>query len=576
VTSGVTDLLADYRARRRRPVDVASALLETIAKDDAPAWITIVPGDRLIESARALEAADPSLPLYAIPFAVKDNMDVAGLPTSAGCPGFATAADAHAPVVQRLLDAGALLVGKTNMDQFATGLVGTRTPYGAGSSVFDSERVSGGSSSGSALAVARGHVAFALGTDTAGSGRVPAAFNGLVGLKPTRGLLSSRGVLPACASVDCVSILAASVADAAAVFDVAAAYDPRDPWSRHMRSYAAPRRQRVGVPRPGQALPEEAAAERAWGEVLEAASEIWQVDEVDISALLETSPLLYGAWVAERTVDLGDTVATNPDGLNPVVARIVAEGAERRGTEVFAAIHRLADLRRESAAIWDSVDALMLPTTLSFPTHAEVAADPVGVNSGLGRLTNFVNLMDLAALAIPGRMRDDGRPFGITLLAPAFADHRLLELAARWAGEPVDVPLPGAVTLAVAGAHMSGLPLNGRLTDLGARLVGTRLTAPCYRLYELRGAAVRRPGLVRVSEGGSGIEVEVWELVPDALGALVLETPAPLSLGRVQLSDETEVIGFVCEGHAVAPCADITEHGGWRSYLNVTNGEVRV
>jgi allophanate hydrolase len=576
VTPGVADLLAEYRTGRLRPAEVASTVLETIAEDDAPAWITLVPEDRLVQTARALEAADPALPLYAIPFAVKDNIDVAGLPTTAACPGSTTTPDAHAPVVRRLLDAGALLVGKTNMDQFATGLVGTRTPYGVGSSVFDPARVSGGSSSGSALAVARGHVAFALGTDTAGSGRVPAAFNGLVGLKPTRGLLSTCGVLPACASVDCVSILTTSVADAAAVFDVAAAYDPGDPWSRHVRPYMAPRRDRVGVPKAGQAVPEEAAAERAWAEILEAASEIWRVEEVDISALLEASPLLYGAWLAERSVDLGETIAARPEGLDPVVAGIVAQGTARRGTDVFAAIHRLADLRREAAAIWESVDALMLPTTLSHPTHAQVAADPVGVNAGLGRLTSFVNLMDLAALAVPGRIRDDGRPFGVTLLAPAFADHRLLELAARWTDEPVDVPSPGAVRLAVAGAHMSGLPLNGRLTDLGARLVGTRLTSPCYRLYELPDAAVRRPGLVRVSEGGTGIEVEVWELASSALGVLLLEMPAPLSLGRVQLSNNAEVIGFLCEGHAAAGCADITEHGGWRTYLNDPNGEVRV
>ncbi|MGI8413741.1 MAG: allophanate hydrolase [Solirubrobacteraceae bacterium] len=563
----VVGLLAEYRSSRRSPSEIAAATIESIAQDDAPVWITRVSDKTLLDAARMLDTADRALPLYGVPFAVKDNIDVAGLPTSAGCPGYAALAQRTAPVVLALLDAGALLIGKTNMDQFATGLVGTRSPYGACSSVSDPIRVSGGSSSGSALAVARGHVAFALGTDTAGSGRVPAAFNGLVGVKPTRGLLSTRGVVPACASLDCVSILAASVGDAAAVLDLTASYDAQDPWSRRDRALTAGRTGRIGVPLHGQGEPDEPAAAQAWADALQRAAQQWTVASVDVSALLDAAPLLYGIWIAERTAHLGSVIATAPEGLDPIVAAIIGAGAQRSAVEVFAATHQLAALRRTAAQLWDEVDALLLPTAVAHPTHAEVAADPIGVNERLGRLTNFVNLMDLAALAVPGPERADGLPFGVTLIAPAFHDRRLLELGAQWCEEATSIALRGTVRLAVAGAHMSGLPLSERLTARGARLVKPAVTAPCYRLYELAGDGVRRPGLIRVPDGGASIEVEVWEIAPAALGALVGEVPAPLAIGRVTLDDGDEIAGFVCEGSAGDDARDITNHGSWRAYI---------
>ncbi|MCL2769385.1 MAG: allophanate hydrolase, partial [Solirubrobacterales bacterium] len=491
VRISVGELLRDYRAGAMRPSDLAADLTAgSRAQDEQehPIWITRVPDEQLVAAAEALEHADPGLPLYGVPFAVKDNIDVAGMPTTAGCPGFARVAERTAPVVQRLLDAGALLVGKTNMDQFATGLAGTRSPYGACSSVFDIARVSGGSSSGSALSVATGVVAFALGTDTAGSGRVPAAFNALVGVKPTRGLLSTRGVLPACASLDCVSLLTRSVADAARVFDVAAAFDPHDRGARREPPRSAPRSGRVGVPLRGQAEPEEAAAREAWARARRRAGENFSVVPLDVEPLLQAAPLLYAAWVAERTADLAQFIDAPPAGLDPTVARIISGGACRSGIDVFEAMHRLAALRAEAAPLWEEVDALLLPTAPSHPTHSQVAADPVGVNERLGRFTNFVNLMDMAALALPGAAREDRLPFGITLLGPAFADRRLLELGAQWSGEQVEVPLIGTVKLAVAGAHMSGLPLNHQLTELGARLIGVQRTAPVYRLYALPSA----------------------------------------------------------------------------------------
>jgi allophanate hydrolase len=570
MTLEVEPLLGAYRAGLR-PSELVGELLERLGgAGEQPVWIARVGEPELLARARELDASDPArLPLYGIPFAVKDNIDVAGMPTSAGCPGFAYMARETAPVVQRLLDAGAVLVGKTNMDQFATGLVGTRSPHGRCSSVADPARVSGGSSSGSALAVALDQVAFALGTDTAGSGRVPAAFNGLVGCKPTRGLLSTRGVVPACASLDCVSILTAGVADAVLVLDVAAGYDPDDPWSRREMPFQAPRREVVGVPRPGQVGQEESAAALAWAQALQRADELWTLVEVDVEPLLAAAPLLYDAWIAERTADLGEYIAAEPDGLDPTVAAIVLAGGELRATDVFGASHRLQRLLRDAARIWEQVDALMLPTTALHPTHDEVAAEPIEANSRLGRFTNFVNLMDLCALALPGPVRADHLPFGVTLHAPAHHDRRLLELGCAWSAEEARVAFPGLVPVAVVGAHMSAMQLNGRLTGRGGRLLGRAATAPCYRLYALGGERdeIPRPGLVRVGEGGASIELEVWELSQAALGGLVAEVPAPLAIGRVQLADGREVSGFVCEAHAGEGAREITEHGGWRAFL---------
>jgi allophanate hydrolase len=562
---GVAELLGAYRAGDLRPSEIAASICRRASSQ--PIWISRVADDDLLETARELDRTDPALPLYGVPFAVKDNVDVAGMPTTAGCPGFARPAQRSAPVVERLLQAGALLVGKTNMDQFATGLVGTRTPYGACSSVFDRQRVSGGSSSGSALAVAEGIVAFSLGTDTAGSGRVPAAFNGLVGLKPTRGLLSTRGIVPACASLDCVSLFANSALDAASVFDVAVGFDGLDPWSRPEQLSARPSRDRIGVPMAGLAEPQEAAALAAWEAACAQAGEHWTLEPVDVRPLLEVAPLLYAAWVAERTTDLGSAIEAGLDGLDPTVAKIIVGGREIGGVDVFSAIHRLAALRRAAGLLWAQVDALLLPTTPSHPTHTDVAADPVGVNETLGRFTNFVNLMDLSALALPGPHRADGLPFGATLVAPAFGDRRLLELGAIWMQEQGRVSLPETVQLVVAGAHMSGLPLNPQLSELGARLVRADRTAPLYRLYALGGEGVPRPGLLRVSDGGGRIAVEVWELSAAALGALLCKVPAPLAIGRVVLEDGAEVAGFICEGHVAAQAEDVTEHGGWQAYL---------
>ena len=553
-----------------RATDTARAALERIESREQPVWISTVAPDELLAAAERLEQRDPSLPLYGRPFAVKDNIDVAGMATTAACPGYSRVADANAPVVDALLDAGGLLVGKTNMDQFATGLVGTRSPYGACSSALSSAHVSGGSSSGSAVAVALGHVDFALGTDTAGSGRIPAAFNGLVGAKPTRGLVSCRGVVPACASLDCVSVLSRDVADAASVLRVIAGFDPLDPWSRRPPGGLAAPSGRIGVPLAGQASPDEPAAVAAWAESQAGAGDLWEIVPIDVSPLLEAAPLLYTDWLAERFADLGEIIAARPDGLDPTVASIIERGGRRSAPELFAAVHKLSRLARAaSAGIWSEVDAVLMPTAPLHPTPAAVAADPIGVNERLGSFTNFVNLLDLSAVALPGPLRSDGLPFGVTLLAPAFHDWRLLSLGTAWTGEtsaaPADEP---STVLAVAGAHMSGLPLNGQLTERGARLIEEAWTAPVYRLYALpAGGGVARPGLVRVVSGGVSIAVELWELSHAALGALLGDVPAPLAIGQVELASGERVSGFVCEGFAAAGARDISDYGGWRAFV---------
>jgi allophanate hydrolase len=525
---------------------------------EQPIWIT-----------RVDPAPPADGPLRGLRLAVKDNIDIAGVPTTAGCPGAAYVPERSSPVVQRLVEAGAVVVGKTNLDQFATGLVGTRSPYGACWSVADPERVAGGSSAGSAVAVALGEADIALGTDTAGSGRVPAAFNGIVGIKPTRGLLSTRGSVPACASLDCLSIFARDMATAAAALEVAAAYDPDDPWSR-IAPTAPTAGVRVGalaVPLAGQLVFDEAEAQAAWDAALAHAAERWELVEVDVAPLLAAADLLYAAWVAERTLAVGDLIAAQPDGLDPIVAAIIRGGAALTAVDVFAAQHRLAELLRAAEPLWSAGEALLMPTAPVHPTLAEVAAEPVTVNQRLGRFTNFVNLADLCAIAVPARPRSDGLPFGVTLIAPTFADSRLIALASRWTGERADAAPGGRARLVVVGAHLSGLDLNTQLLGLGATFVRAVPTAPLYRLYALPGDGVRRPGLLRVGDAGAAIATEVWELDHAALGTLMTTVPPPLAIGTVTLADDEQVTGFVCEGYAATGALDVTEFGGWREYI---------
>ncbi|HUJ87686.1 MAG TPA: allophanate hydrolase [Burkholderiales bacterium] len=573
------------------PQRVVALLLERIERrGDDKLWIDRVPRAALeARAAELLRRRPDELPLYGIPFAIKDNIDLAGHPTTAACPEFAYTPGESAPVVQRLLDAGAIAIGKTNLDQFATGLVGTRSPYGACANPFDERYISGGSSSGSAVAVAAGLVSFSLGTDTAGSGRVPAAFNNLVGLKPTLGLLSTRGVVPACRSLDCVSIFGLTVRDAQAVLQVTQGFDRGDPFSR-----AAPAGPeiafgacfRFGVPRPAQLefFGDRDAAELYRTALARLESLGGERIELDFEPFFEAARLLYeGPWVAERWLAVRDLLERKPEALHPVTRRVIERATAFSAADAFAASYRMQALRRRAEAAWSEVDLLVTPSAPTIYTRAEVEADPIALNSRLGTYTNFVNLLDMSGLAVPAGFRADGLPFGVTLLAPAFHDGALAGLGERLQraqGLPlgatgIELPpaqqspaaaRPATVQLVVCGAHMSGLPLNRELTERNARLVRRARTAARYRFYALEAFSPPRPGLVR-SEPGAAIEVEVWELPATAFGGFVDGIPAPLGIGTVELEDGAQLRGFVCEHYATREAREITRLGGWRAYL---------
>jgi allophanate hydrolase len=511
-------------------------------------------------------------PLAGLRFAIKDNIDLAGVPTTAGDPRNRTPARDSAFVVHRLLEAGAVPVGKTNLDQYATGLVGTRSPYGACSSVYSEQHVSGGSSSGSAVAVATGEVDFALGTDTAGSGRVPAAFNGIVGIKPSRGLVSTTGVVPACRTLDCVTVMARTVGTARRAFEVMRAYDAADPYARRLRPEArAAGAPVIGVP--ALDLGPDEAHERAWRQAADQAHDLGTVVPVDVTPLLEAAELLYaGPWLAERWLAFGHRMDDDP-AVDPTVRAIVRRGEEITASSAFAGFARLAELARAAEPLWSKVDALLLPVTPTHPTLAEVAADPIGVNTTLGRFTNMTNLLDLCAVAVPGPLRADGLPFGVQLLAPAGHDDELVDLAARWCGEPVapdtTVREPDSVLLAVAGAHLSGQPLNADLVRRGATLAHNARTASDYRMFLVDGP-VPRPGLTRLpgdTHSGPGIDVEVWRLPARELAGFIGTVLPPLALGPLELADGSSVLGFLCTADGADPAREITPHGGWRDYL---------
>ncbi len=571
MTEGARALAAAHREGRRTVEQTVEEVIGGLSEEPgAPVWLHVGSPDHLRARARALSDGSQDLPLLGVPFAVKDNIDVAGLTTSAACPDYSYRPERTAFVVDRLLAAGAILAGKTNMDQFATGLVGTRSPHGACSSVFSADHVSGGSSSGSAVAVARGLVAFSLGTDTAGSGRVPAAFNEIVGLKPTRGLVSNAGVVPACRTLDCVSIFAAEVDDAAAVLAACAAYDPADAFSRRRPRGGAPDLERgrpsvLGVPAPAslQFFGDEHAAE-AWSRARARAERLAdRIVEVDLAPFAEAATLLYdGPWLAERYAVLGEFLERDDVDADPVVRGIILAGAEPSAADAFGGQYRIAELRRHAEGLFAGIDALITPTAPTFPTHAEVAAEPVAANARLGTYTNFVNLLDLAAVAVPAGRRDDGLPFGVTLVGPAFSDEALVRLAGAWAGARAV-----EIDLVVAGAHLSGMPRNGELLDLGARLVRATRTAPSYRFFDLADGT-GRPGLVRAEDGeaGGAVEVEVWRLDERAFGELVARVAPPLVIGSVELENGTTSKGFLCEAHALAHAREITGCGGWRAY----------
>jgi allophanate hydrolase len=523
----------------------------------------------------ALQGKGPSsLPLYGVPFAIKDNIDLARVPTTAACREFAYTPTESAHVVQKLIDAGAIPIGKTNLDQFATGLVGARSPYGAGRNSVNPEFISGGSSAGSAIAVAMGLVSFSLGTDTAGSGRVPAAFNNLIGLKPSAGLLSTRGVVPACRTLECVSIFALTAKDAGSVLRAAEGLDAHDDYSRDVqrRSFAVDVF-RFGVPRTEQLkFFGDADYERLFAAAVRRLESIggYRV-EIDFEPFLQAARLLYeGPWVAERYAAIADFIKNQPNALHPVTRQIIEPATTRSAVEAFQSQYRLQSLRRKTASAWRDIDVLVTPTAGTIYRIAEVEADPIQLNSNLGYYTNFVNLLDLAAVAAPAGFRKDGLPFGITLIAPSGSDEALLRLAARIQNREITPDIaPGFMAIAVCGAHMQGLPLNHQLTSRRGYFVRATSSAPNYKLYALPGGPPARPGMVKVNDGGGAIELEVWALPIEQVGSFLAGIPSPLGLGKVELADGTLVTGFVCEANAVSDAKDITPLGGWRRFLSM-------
>lgn len=538
-----------------------------------------------LAAAAALDRPD-GRPLWGVPFVVKDNIDVAGMPTTAACPDLSYVPATDAFVVARLRAAGAIVLGKANLDQFATGLVGVRTPGPAPRNALDPALVPGGSSSGSAVAVAHGIAAFSLGTDTAGSGRVPAALNSLVGLKPTLGTLSASGLIPACRTLDTISIFAQSVADAWAVYEVAAAFDPGDAYSRVAATgpLVSASRLRVGVP--------DAASLRTFGDGAQEAhfratverlcADGATVDEIDFTPFYAVAAMLYeGAWLAERVAAVGARLTERPETLHPVTRAILEPGLRLSAVDAFRGFYRLQDLRAACRQAMAGLDLLCVPTIPNFVALDEIAADPIGPNARLGTYTNFVNLLDLCGIAVPTGDRPDGRPGSVTLLAPAGRDGLAASVAAGleagrmgatgWTRPacpalPV-IAAPDEIALAVCGAHLSGLPLNRELTRLGARLIRACRTAPEYRLFALSGGPPQRPGLVRDTGTGAAIAVEVWGLPRKAFGAFLAGVPAPLAIGTVRLEDGSTVNGFLCETAGLSGATDITALGGWRAHL---------
>ncbi len=580
------------------PVEVVDTVLARItARGDDHVWISRLAEDDLRARAAALAAGElgppASLPLYGLPFAIKDNIDLTGLPTTCACPPAAWEPEQSATAVARLVAAGALPVGKTNLDQFATGLVGVRSPYGAPSSAFDPADISGGSSSGSAVAVAADLVTFALGTDTAGSGRIPAGCNNVVGLKPSPGAVPTTGVFPAVRSLDCVSVFALTVADALAVLAVLNGPDGRDPYARTAplelpsggRVPVAPPRFRFGVPNPLEFFGDDDVA-AVYAEAVRRAEKLGgEAITVDLAPLQEVADLLYeGPWVAQRTAALEHVLTTIPDALHPVTRAIVESGRGFSAVDAYRAGDRLAALQRRTAPLWDDLDLLLVPTAGTSYTIDEVLAHPLTLNSNLGFYTNFVNLLGLAALAVPAGFTSHGRPTGVTLIGAGGHDARLAAIGAAMhaaAGLPMgatDRPLPttgtvtwtpdpptGHVEVAVVGAHLRGQPLNHQLIELDAHFVATTTTAAAYRLFELPDGD--KPGLVRDEDAGKAIEVEVWMLAEHAIGRLLRQAARPLGFGHLELADGRFVLGYLAEPYGLTHATDITDRGGWRNHL---------
>ncbi len=597
----LSTLKAIYTDGTIGPVDVISAVIERIRRrGNDHVWISRIDESILLARARKLEELlhdDRSIldrmPLFGIPFGVKDNIDVLGLETTAACPGFAYQPEVTATTVTRLLDAGAILIGKTNMDQFATGLVGTRSGYGTPVSPFGEDRIPGGSSSGSAVAVAAGLVSFALGTDTAGSGRVPAGLNNIIGLKPTRGMFSSRGMVPACRSLDCISVFSLCCDDAATVADIMAQHDDEDAFSRpeaqqfRYQLYSITQPKVLAVPAPDdlQFFGDKTCRTAFLGLIDELDTDTdFRVVEIDFSLFRQAAKLLYdGPWITERKIAFGEFINSHRDRINPSVFRAVSDSAPLDAEDSFNGYYQLRELHTQVAKMFKGFDAMIVPTYGRSYRISDIIDDDYVANRQLGYYTNFVNLLDLSAVSAPSAMLTTGLPFGFTLIGPAFSDSMLLSIADQihrskshtigGTGQPLpaQAPLPAegmtdAIDLCVVGAHMRGLPLNQQLIKCQASFIRQTYTAAHYKLFCLQQLEPIRPGLVRYDEA-LAIEVEVWRIPLSQFGRFMMLIDTPLAIGTVELEDGTWVKGFVCEDYAIQNAPDISHFGGWRSYL---------
>jgi allophanate hydrolase len=588
----IAAIVAAHRAGTLTPAQTVARSYQRIRDHNDPAvFISLRDEKDAIAEAETLAARKDaaSLPLYGVPIAVKDNIDALGFPTTAACPAFSTTPTHDSTAVERLRAAGAIIIGKTNLDQFATGLVGVRSPYGIPRNSIRDDLIPGGSSSGSATAVGAGLVPLSLGTDTAGSGRVPAMLNNIVGLKPSLGMISTAGLVPACRTLDCISVFALTVDDAALALSVMAGPDQADPFSRDRPLGAItpfPANLRVGVPRNGQLIFfGDKRAEAAYGDALKRWTALGAtLVEFDLEPFYETARLLYeGPWVAERYLVIRNLLASAPDTIHPVTREITAAGARLTAVETFSALYRLQGLRKIAERTFANIDALVLPTAPTAYTTAQVLANPIELNSRLGTYTNFVNLLDLCGLALPAAMRADGIPFGITLLAPAGRDALLasigrvfhadtkLTLGANGVAQAPLAPLLASsadeIPIAVVGAHLSGMALNSELKALSARLIEATRTAPDYKLYALQ-TTPPKPGMLRVAAGkGASIELEIWSLSPAAFGKFVNAIPAPMAIGTIRLADGRSIKGFLVEPEVLGDARDITSYGGWRAYM---------
>jgi allophanate hydrolase len=590
LSMSLSSLRAGYLQKQLSLRDVVDTVISRCeAHADNPVWIHRLTREQLEPYVAQLEQRDPaSLPLYGVPFAIKDNIDLANVPTTAACREFAFTPEKSAFVVQLLIDAGAIPIGKTNLDQFATGLNGTRSPYGAPRNSFNPEYISGGSSSGSSVAVALGQVSFSLGTDTAGSGRVPAAFNNLIGVKPSRGLLSVSGVLPAGHSIDCVTLFCLNCNDAETLLALTARFDAADEYSRAAAltmSAATQRKLKIGIAGNEQlAFFGDSGYATAYEQFIAGLrKQDVELVNVDISPLLECARLLYeGPYVAERYAAIEAFVKESAELMNPVVRAIIEPATKFDAISTFKAEYRRQQLLQQSRPLFADVDCLLLPTAGALFTLQQLQEEPIKRNSELGYYTNFMNLLDLASIAIPAGFTSAKLPFGVTLIGNTFSDFELLAIGHRllsstpitegatgqsWKPAPLVHSGSGYVPIAVCGAHLSGMALNHQLLSRNARLLQETRSAPHYRLYALAGGPPFRPGMIRVAENGAAIIVEVWEVPTESVGSFLAGIGQPLGLGKIELENGQWVTAFICEGHAVSTATDITHFGGWRAYM---------